>query len=239
MICVYPADCRDFSNNGLGMIKPQSCTVTETLNGEWELALVHPIDEQGKWQRLTEGCIIRAPVPAAITPQINLVTQQYQTSTYNVEIYKITTERDPLRLRSDTNTSSTVLGKYQKGSEVIVLAKTTSSWYEVTCPDGKHGYMSAEYLTHERTEQQQVTSDVGFSNDVMEPRQLREQPFRIYRVVPELDKVNVYARHVFYDLLDNMIKSIKPATDAVGASVAKSISDGCLSAPPLGSADAS
>ena len=41
MICVYPADCTDFSNNGFGAVTPMSCTVTETLNGEWELTLVH------------------------------------------------------------------------------------------------------------------------------------------------------------------------------------------------------
>ena len=81
MICVYPADCRDFSNNGLGMVSPSSCTVTETLNGEWEVTLVHPIDEHGKWQKLTDGGILRVPVPAAMTPQIGLVTQKYQTNT--------------------------------------------------------------------------------------------------------------------------------------------------------------
>ena len=54
-----------------------SCTVTETLNGEWELTLVHDIDERGKWTRLSEGCILRAPVPAAMTPSVDLVTQQY------------------------------------------------------------------------------------------------------------------------------------------------------------------
>lgn len=55
MICVYPSDCNDFSNNGLGPVQPQSCTVTETLNGEWELTLVHPIDDRGRWTRLTGG----------------------------------------------------------------------------------------------------------------------------------------------------------------------------------------
>ena len=72
MICVYSATCTDFSGNGLGVVSPQSCTVTETLNGEWELTLTHPIDEYGKWQRLTEGNILRAPVPAAITPRVQL-----------------------------------------------------------------------------------------------------------------------------------------------------------------------
>mgnify|MGYP004596506033 FL=1 len=47
LICVYPADCTDFSGNGLGAVTPMSCTVTETLNGEWELTLVHDIDERG------------------------------------------------------------------------------------------------------------------------------------------------------------------------------------------------
>ena len=229
MICVYPADCTDFSSNGLGAVTPMSCTVTETLNGEWELTLVHDIDERGKWTRLSEGCVLRSPVPAAMTPSVDLVTQQYQTSTYDVQIYKITTKSGPLHLRSGTGTNYKILGKYKKGREVIVLNKTTSSWYEVTAPDGKHGYMASQYLTFQRTETQTVQTNVGFRNQVIEARQLRDQPFRIYRVVPELDKVTVYARHVFYDLLDNMIKSLKPSPSAVGASVVQSLSGACLS----------
>ena len=229
MICVYPANCTDFSGNGLGAVMPMSCTVTETLNGEWELTLVHDIDERGKWTRLSEGRILRAPVPAAMTPRVDLVTQQYQTSTYDVQIYKITTKSGPLHLRSGTGTNYKILGKYKKGREVIVLNKTTSSWYEVTAPDGKHGYMASQYLTFQRTETQVVQTNVGFRNQVIETRQLRDQPFRIYRVVPELDKVTVYARHIFYDLLDNMIKSLKPSPSAVGASVVQSLSGACLS----------
>ena len=206
-----------------------SCTVTETLNGEWELTLVHDIDEHGKWTRLSEGCILRAPVPAAMTPRVDLVTQQYQTSTYDVQIYKITTKSGPLHLRSGSGTNYRILGKYKKGREVIVLNKTTSSWYEVTAPDGKHGYMASQYLTFQRTETQTVQTNVGFRNQVIEARQLRDQPFRIYRVVPELDKVTVYARHIFYDLLDNMVKSLKPSPSVVGASVAQSLSGACLS----------
>lgn len=207
-----------------------SCTITETLNGEWELTLVHDIDERGKWTRLSEGCILRAPVPAAMTPSVDLVTQQYQTSTYDVQIYKITTKSGPLHLRSGTGTNYKILGKYKKGREVIVLNKTTSSWYEVTAPDGKHGYMASQYLTFQRTETQTVQTNVGFHNQVIESRQLRDQPFRIYRVVPELDKVTVYARHIFYDLFDNMIKTLKPSPSAVGASVVQSLSGACLSA---------
>ena len=44
-----------------------SCTVTETLNGEWELTLVHDIDERGKWTRLSEGCMGYQKIAEAIT----------------------------------------------------------------------------------------------------------------------------------------------------------------------------
>ena len=70
MICVYPADCTDFSTNGNGTIEPTSAQVTETLNGEWELTLEHPIDDAGKWRRLVEGRILLVPVPAASTPRV-------------------------------------------------------------------------------------------------------------------------------------------------------------------------
>jgi len=220
LICVYASGCTDFSNNGLGPVNPQSCIVTETLNGEWELTLVHPIDELGKWQRLAEGNILRAPVPAGMTPQVRLVSQST-----GYDIYKITTKRDPLRLRSGTGTKYKILGKYKKGTEVIVLDKTSSTWYEVSCPDGRHGYMSAEYLTFVRS----TGTPAQATGEVIEARQLRDQPFRIYRVVPELDKVTVYARHIFYDLLDNMIQKIEPSSSMAGATVAQNISSNCLS----------
>lgn len=216
MICVYEADCIDFTNNGIGLLEPQACTVTETLNGEYEVTLVHPLDEHGKWQRLQIGRILRVPVPAAMTPQVHMVAQITGT-----EVYKVSTRRDPLRLRSGTGTKYKILGKYKKGTEIVVLEKTTSSWYEVTCPDGKHGYMSANYLTYVRTELDPPTA----TGQVVEAKQLRDQPFRIYRVVPELTKITVYARHVFYDLLDNMITSYKPSKTLIGAAVALGIAD--------------
>ena len=225
MLCVYPANCTDFSNNGMGVISPSSAIVKETLNGSYELEIVHPYDANGKWQRLVEGYIVRAPVPTAMTPQVKLAPQ---TSTSGM-VYRVSTNRDPLRLRSGTGTKYKILGKYKKGTQVIVLAKTTSSWYEVTCPDGKHGYMSASYLTYVKT----LPAPEQAAAEVVEARQLRDQPFRIYRVVPELDKVTAYARHVFYDLLDNMIRKLEPGSPDTGATVVQSLSEGCLSEHPF------
>ena len=229
MICVYPADCTDFSTNGNGTLAPLSAEVTETLNGEYELTLVHPIDEAGKWQRLVEGCILRAPVPSAMTPRVNFTAPGDDNRTevwrVNTDFSGAETRKGTLRLRSGPGTKYKVLATYKNGSFVQVIAKTNSSWYEVTAPDGKHGYMSTTYLLLDHTE----GSASEATSSVVESRQLRDQPFRIYRVVPELDKITVYARHVFYDLLDNMIKSYKPSSSAVGASVVQTISSSCLS----------
>ena len=122
-------------------MSPLSCTVTETLNGEWELTLEHPLDDAGKWRRLVEGCILRAPVPAAMTPGITMVTQA--TPAVKREVWKVRTNGSRLMLRSGTGTRYKIIGKYHNGTEVVLLEKTTSSWYRMLTPDGKQGYMSA------------------------------------------------------------------------------------------------
>jgi len=105
MICVYPADCTDFSTNGNGTLAPLSAEVTETLNGEYELTLVHPIDEAGKWQRLVEGCILRAPVPAATTPRVHFSAPGDASGT---EIYRIHTDFSEAETRKGNLTTGTL-----------------------------------------------------------------------------------------------------------------------------------
>ena len=170
MICVYPPDCVDFSSNGSGPLSPLSASVTETLNGEYELELAHPIDDAGKWSRLVEGAIIRAPVPAAMTPRINLAADVPGAETM---IYRVSTSRDPLRLRSGPGLDHTILSKYAIGTEVVIIEKTNADWFEVSCPDGKRGYMSAQYLTHVRTETVPGTAIASIDTASMNPFALK------------------------------------------------------------------
>ena len=231
MICVYPPDCADFSNNGLGVVRPLSCTVTETLNGEWELTLVHPIDEDNRWSRLSEGYILRAPVPAAMTPAVNF-SASFTGTEYGRDVYAVDTDRDfasvrkgTLRLRTGPGTGYKVLQQYPHGTSVNVLDTSNAGWYEAVLPDGKRGYMDSRFLRHSRTE----ATFTEAIRSVAESRPLRDQPFRIYRVVPELSRVTVYARHIFYDLLDNMVREYRPSPAASGAAVVKGLSERCLS----------
>ena len=217
MICIFDKFATDFSGNGIGPLCPSSCEVSETLNGEYELTMVHPLDALGKWQRIESGRILRVPVPSAMTPHVHLITQA------TTEIYKTNGSSRPIR--SSTSTKGKLLAKYKKNMQVALIEKTSSTWYLVIGPDGKQGYMQKSHLTYVRTDYSLAEA----TGEVVEPSQQRDQPFRIYRVVPELDKITVYARHIFYDLLDNMIKSYKPNKARIGSVVVQGISDSCLS----------
>jgi len=139
------------------------------------------------------------------------------------EIYRVIGGR--LRLRTGPSTSHRILTLYPTDTQIIILNKTNATWYEVLTPDGKRGYMHTDYLEYVRTE----TSVAVATGQVVEPRQLREQPFRIYRVVPELNQINVYARHIFYDLMDNMIVSYKPGAGASAVNVINNVFSRCRS----------
>ena len=211
MICIHDSSCMDFSGNGLGTLSPTSCSVTETLNGEYEVTLVHPLDEGGKWARIALERIIRVPVPSSLTPRFNLVTQ----SSYNV--YKTNGSNRPLRATADGN--GKVLAKYAKDKKVVLVNQTSATWWEVTGADGKRGFMQAAHLTFVETKY-----NAAEAKKVIESKQLRDRPFRVYKIVPELNQITVYARHVFYDLLDNMIRSYAPGAAATGAAVLQGIS---------------
>lgn len=59
-ISVYAPNETDFSHNGLRILIPTECTITEVLNGEYSLSITHPRDEWGCWKFVRENYIIKA-----------------------------------------------------------------------------------------------------------------------------------------------------------------------------------
>ena len=59
-ISVFAPDETDFSHNGLRILVPTSCEITEVLNGEYSLTITHPHDEWGNWKYIRENYIIKA-----------------------------------------------------------------------------------------------------------------------------------------------------------------------------------
>lgn len=71
-INVYDMVETDFNHNGLRIIYPTSCTITEELNGNYSLTLEHIVDDDGTWLCLKEFNIIKC---------LGQLFRIYQTST--------------------------------------------------------------------------------------------------------------------------------------------------------------
>ena len=68
MITIHEKTAQTFETLGLGALVPNSCIVTEELNGAYELELKHPYDEGGKWKRIERGRILYASTPRGMQP---------------------------------------------------------------------------------------------------------------------------------------------------------------------------
>lgn len=61
-ICIFDMETKqnEFYGHGLAVLRPSSCRIVEELNGAYNLEMVHPVDEEGKWQYILEMNIIKA-----------------------------------------------------------------------------------------------------------------------------------------------------------------------------------
>ena len=254
MITVYAKDATDFANNGLGTLEPITCKVNETLNGAYEVVLVHPYDEAGKWMRLVNGCILRVPVPRSMTPYVELADRDITVDKVSRGVWRAVSN---CKVRILPGAAFKVSAEIKAGEKAAVMGttyeilltetatgkvtrstsssyptepaptgytRTVNTWYRV-CANGHNGYTPAGGLSNVYYSQD-VQTIIG---ETVESRQLREQPFRIYRTVPELDKITVYARHIYYDLADNMVLSYTAGQNAIAADAVKGLLSGCVS----------
>jgi phage minor structural protein len=212
MITIYEAKATDFSSNGLGVLAPLSCKVSRELNKSYQVELVHARDEAGKWRLLAYERILRVPVPEDKTPALIL------SGTTAHEVWKVATNGSRLRMRSGPSLSAKIIGRYPNGTKVTVVEKTNHSWYRVTGPDGRTGYMSANWLSGPIGQQETP----GGEDIEIQSKQVRDQPFRIYKIAYTADTVTAYARHLFFDLADDPVLSLK-LTQASGQNALKQI----------------
>lgn len=59
MIDLYVATNTNYEVNGNMELLPTSCIVNAEINGAWTLSLIHPIDEDGRWEYISEGAVIK------------------------------------------------------------------------------------------------------------------------------------------------------------------------------------
>lgn len=59
MIQVYSPGNTDFEHNGDMTLFPTEAMVHPILNGEWEVNLEHPIDQEGRWKYIVEEAVVK------------------------------------------------------------------------------------------------------------------------------------------------------------------------------------
>ena len=214
MITIYAPNAQDFSTLGLGALAPYECTVEEQAGGMYELTMTHPMDAEGKWLNIGVGCIVKAPAPVRETPLVEseIVGEGEATEPVTVtrKIYKVQTNTGAnLHLRQGPSTSTAILSKYRPGTEVVVLSQANGWGQVIVCSSGATGYMSMQYLVYVRDETETIEGDAPGPERVVYPVQSRMQLFRIFKVERDAAEreVRVEARHIFYDLLGNVVKN--------------------------------
>ena len=214
MITIYAPEAQDFSTLGLGALAPYECVIEEQAGGMYELTMTHPMDAEGKWLNIGVGCIVKAPAPVRETPLVEseIVGEGEATEPVTVtrKIYKVQTNTGAnLHLRQGPSTSTAILSKYRPGTEVVVLSQANGWGQVIVCSSGATGYMSMQYLVYVRDETETIEGDAPGPERVVYPVQSRMQLFRIFKVERDAAEreVRVEARHIFYDLLGNVVKN--------------------------------
>lgn len=198
MITVHSGWASDFSSLGLCSLTPTECTVEEQAGGLFQLKMTHPMDKGGKWWHLTKWNIIKAPAPIRETPLLNMnaAEESVKRQIYSVDV------NSRLRLRTKPSTSTgKIISSYRDGTKVIKIGES-GSWYQVIIQNGgETGWMHSDYLKYVG-EETQAPADSDKPSKVVQPRQTRDQLFRIMAVDRDDANAVVYitALHVFYDL---------------------------------------
>ena len=89
MISVYDIGNTAYTANGNAVLHPTSCVMSEDAGGSYEVAMTHPITEDGTWKHLANDAIIKVPVPVPVI-QSAYVGQ-------DVDVYKINANNTALR----------------------------------------------------------------------------------------------------------------------------------------------
>lgn len=76
-ICIFDMETKQdqFYGHGLAVLRPSSCRIVEELNGAYNLEMVHPVDEEGKWQYILEMNIIKALGQLFVIQKVDEVQQ--------------------------------------------------------------------------------------------------------------------------------------------------------------------
>ena len=227
-VYIYSPDAEDFDTMGLcGALTPTSCVHTEAKNDLSEIQLEHPIDENRRWTFLQNDYILKCDVPVRtvppITPEGMLVTAHEvwtiatgTTKTQRNLYYHATGSKVrkknlpvgmtlPIIFKGENRYKAVFTGrkKYRRNGKWV--------WKTYTY----YGWIAKSAIQYTLTED--WPNDPAAIETVAPAWIVADQLFRIYKVNLRDDGVTAYARHIFYDLLNNLTSYPAGQTSCVDA----------------------
>lgn len=222
-IPIYPPGATDFSNNGLGLLLPSECSIS---NGT-HLTMTQPIEDDLRWAQVQIGCIVKAATPMRESPLYVMTAAPSGTTSVTRSIYRVKTNGGRLHLRQKPSTSSAILGKYPIGTEVVKLEES-GRWYRVSiCEGGAVGWMYADYLVFDRNVTETITSSKPSPQSPIKVQPSRDQLYRIYSIETDTETglQRAHALPLAYDLAKNPVGKEYSPENVPAAQAAREIFD--------------
>ena len=227
-IYIYPPDAEDFDTMGLcGALSSTSCTHTEAWNDLSEIQMEHPIDAAGRWTFLQNDYILKCDVPVRtvppITPEGTLVTAHevwtIRTGTTKTQrnLYYHSAGNKVRKKNLPVGMTLPIIFKGENRYKAIFTGKKKvrrkGKWVWKTYT--YYGWIAKSAIQYTLTED--WPNDPAAIETVARAWIVADQLFRIYKVELRDDGMTAYARHIFYDLLNNLTSYPAGQTDCVSA----------------------
>lgn len=225
-IYIFEQGYEAFDSFGLGQLFPITCVVREEQAGNYDLELVHPMDEAGRYHLLKNGRVLKVPAPAVTTPAIRtegVGSREVWKTTASARVYsqprttlgsQVTVPVSPppetaslksqfVKIQGDGGSTTAwkpngnrVLVRLGAGENVTILATHNASWKKIVTAGGVTGFIQTSLINLDHIVP-------GVPGDEIQTRKVRDQLFRIYKTEKDTDSLEVrcWARHIFYDLL--------------------------------------
>ena len=192
----------DYSTMGLvGPLLADDCTFKETGNGDSIVTLTHPLDDIGRYRALERDNILKVPVPVRTTPEIQNGSVVTTVWTYRVKNLDLLTNKAQRTLFKKA-TGSGSMHIMNAGEQVTVVEKPAGDnvrWKVKT--DYGTGWMNQGGL--DLVTEHVIEDNANSIEEVQSPWTITPQLFRIFSVTKSIDRIQVQARHISYDLMYN------------------------------------